>query len=78
MQVGDAVDAALGALRDRLARDCFDGAHVPACVPLPKLLPQVQVVAAELLSDGSPVALAVAGLPRLEAFCANLYSSPPA
>jgi len=72
------VDAALGALRDRLARECFDSAHAPACVPLPKLLPQVQAAAAELLADGSPVALAVAALPRLEAFCANLYSSPPA
>lgn len=76
--VGDAVDAALGALRDRLARECFDRAHAPAGVPLPKLLPQVQAAAAELLADGSPVALAVAALPRLEAFCANLYSSPPA
>jgi hypothetical protein len=72
------VDAALGALRDRLVRKCFDGTHAPTCMPLPKLLPQVQMAAAELLADGSPVALAVAALPRLEAFCANLYSSPPA
>mmetsp|Transcript_10018 Transcript_10018/g.18834 ORF Transcript_10018/g.18834 Transcript_10018/m.18834 type:complete len:403 (+) Transcript_10018:139-1347(+) len=62
-------------LGDRTGNCFADDTHP---IPLPKLLPHMKSATAGLLCDPDAVASAIAELPELEAFCANIFSSPPA